>query len=292
MILQFITVTMVDFLKKKYGFKSISTLEGGYSFCDKYLADDFVVKVYNIDEFESLKKRTKFMELLKEMKLRVPKVIDIGVYKEHCYSIVKFIKGDSGKSIVNYDAELHYSIGLEAGKQLRQIHSVKCEEVVDIFDLHKKKIQTIYREYKKLKITFEHEKTFINYINNNISKLKGRTANYLHGDFHLENIAFDSNGYAGAFDFERFKTTDYVREFERICFFSRDISVEFTKGVFEGYEFEEYDILKLYLAMSIFNSLVWAKKYYPEQLEMFKRLSKNILDDYGGFSLQKPKYVE
>ena len=282
---------MVDFLKKKYGFKSIVILKGGYSFCDKYLADNFVVKVYGINELETLKKRKKFMVVLREMGLLVTKIIDIGVFKEQCYSVVEFIQGDSGESIIEYDKKLHYSIGLKAGKQLKKIHSVKCDEKIDIFDLQKKKIQTVYREFKKLKISFEHEKIFINYINNNISKLKGRTANYLHGDFHLENIAFDNSGYKGAFDFERFKITDYVREFERICFFSRGVSVEFTRGVFEGYEFEEYDILKLYLAMSIFNSLVWAKKYYPDQLEMFKRLSSNILDDYDNFSLQKPKYV-
>ncbi len=282
---------MVDFLKKKYGFKSVSALEGGYSFCDKYLADNYVVKVYDIKEFESLKERIKFMKVLTGLNLLVPKVIDIGVFKEYCYSVVEFIEGDSGESILKYDSDLHYSIGVKAGKQLKKIHSVNCEEEIDVFDLHKKKIQATYREFKKLKISFDHEKTFINYINNNISKLKGRPANYLHGDFHLENIAFDNSGYKGAFDFERFKITDYVREFERICFFSRDISVEFTKGVFEGYCFEEYDILKLYLAMSIFNSLVWAKKNYPDQLEMFKRLSTNILDDYDGFALQKPIYM-
>jgi len=146
--------------------------------------------------------------------------------------------------------------------------------------------------FKKTGIEYEHEKLCINYINNHIYLLKDRRTYLLHGDYHVENMSFDETGYLGAFDFERNKKTDYVRDLERVLVFTRQFSLPFTKGFLKGYDFKEYEILKLYLVMGIFNSFIWAYKDYPDDIPMFKELADMIISDFDGLRANTPLYME
>ncbi|XMB67211.1 phosphotransferase [Mycoplasmatota bacterium zrk1] len=132
----------------------------------------------------------------------------------------------------------------------------------------------------------------VEFIRNNLYILKDRKAQFLHGDFHLENSVFDENGYIGCYDFNRCKYSDYVIEFERASVFSRSFSLEYVIGLFDGYEFtkDEFIVLRLYLAMGLFNSVVWTYKYYPEQMDDNDSLIEMILEDYDDFKLEVPKY--
>lgn len=282
---------MIDYLKHKYNLHDIVPLEGGYSFCKKFKTSKYVIKIFPLSEYEFMKKRLSFLDKLLKLELKVPVVFSYGTYKDECYQILSFIDGMSGKELSKLPLNTQYDIGVESGKELKAYHTVSMSDSVDIYKQHKEKIFKIFSEYKKLKISFEHEKLCINYINNNLYLLKGRKTYILHGDFHAENLAFDENGLNGAFDFERYKETDYVRDFERVMVFTREHSLQFVKGFLNGYGFSEFKILKLYLVMGIFNSLVWSRKYYPDQEEYFVKLANRVMDDFDALKSDTPVYL-
>lgn len=283
---------MIDYIKRKYGIKEITPLEGGYSFCDKYKADDCVLKIFDIDEYDRLVERMKFMTFLFEKGLKVPKIIGYGKKNDKCFQLVEYLKGETGDILSTYKKELQYKIGYEAGKDLVSYHTYEKPEQIDIYRFHKDKFKKIYQTYKEQGISFIYEKECLRYVNNNLYLLKDRPTYQLHGDYHPENMCFNVDGYVGAYDFERNKKTDYVREFERALYFTRQFSVDYVKGFLDGYEFKEYNVLKLYLVMSIFNSFVWASLYYPEQLPEFDRYSRIVVEDFDMLRSTKPLYLE
>ncbi len=282
---------MIDYIKGKHNLKHVEPLKGGYSFCDKYKADDYIVKIFDISEYPKLVERMRFMSHLYNKGLRVPCIVAYGKNKEYCYQMLSYLSGDTGNIISNYPKPNQYNIGYEAGKELKEYHKYPLPNQIDIYEFHKQKYEKIQDEFNSLNIHFKYEKECIVYVEKNLKLLKGRTTYQLHGDYHPENMAYTIDGYIGAYDFERNKKTDYVREFERTLYFSRQFSVEFVKGFLEGYEFKEFDVLKLYLVISIFNSFVWAAKYYPKQLEEFHTYSETVVEDFDFLKSDKPLYL-
>ena len=282
---------MIEYLVEKYNLKNVRPLEGGYSFCDKYRTDDAVIKIFDVEHYDRVESRVAFMRKLHESGLKVPSVISYGKHNDKCYQIVEFIDGSSGESLADLPSETQYKIGVEAGKELRRFHSISEPFDNDVYGRTKEKVKRLVSKYKELDLKFEKEKVVLNYITSHLYLLKDRQARHLHGDFHPENMAFDENGYNGVYDFERDEYEDYVRDFERTLFFTRDYSLEYAKGFLEGSEFEEYEILKLYLAISIFASLNWSTVYYPKQYDEFIKCSLQVIDDFNDFKDERPKYM-
>lgn len=287
----------LEHIKNKHNIPELIKLEGGYSFDEKYhfYSDGhFTLKVYNIEQSESVKRKLEFMKKYFKLGVKCPEVVSYGEIEDKCYSIVTFIEGETGSDITKYSDELQYNVGFDSGKELKIIHSIESDKTIDIYDFHKDKFDRIYKEVKDLGIEIYNEKVVLDFINNNIHLLKNRPTKVLHGDFHLENSVFNENGYVGCYDFNRLKITDPIREFERSSVFSREFSIPYVKGLFDGYGFDKNDfkILKIYLAMGLFNAALWTYKYFPEQTEFNHKLDKMILDDYDNFNRDLPVWYK
>ncbi len=293
-------MSYTNYIKNKYCIDKLLKLEGGYSFDEKYhyFKDDnhFVLKIYDIKEADKVSDKVEQMKELFSLGVKCPKVFEFKILEDYgkCFTIYNFIEGDTGETIVNYDKELQYQVGYASGKELLLIHSLKTDRVRDVYAHYSQKFERIYAECKSLGLSIENEELIVTFINKNLHILKGRKTYFLHGDYHLENSVFDENGYIGCYDFNRFDYDDYISEFERASVFSRSFCLEYTLGLFDGYGFtyEDFSILRLYLAMSIFNSLYWTHKHYPEQLEYNLKLTKMVLNDYDYFKKEVPSYYK
>ncbi|XMB85998.1 aminoglycoside phosphotransferase family protein [Mycoplasmatota bacterium WC44] len=291
---------MSDYLKiikEKHNIKELILLEGGYSFDEKYhfySNSHYTLKIYDISQSDSVKRKLKVMKKFLEMGVRCPEVICYGEVDNKCYSIVTFIEGETGQEIVKYSNDLQYEVGLASGKELKIMHSLEYDESIDIYEFHKSKFERVYNEVKELGIKIEKEQIILDFIHDNLDLLRNRPTKILHGDYHLENSVYNNMGYVGCYDFNRMKVTDPIRDFERSSVFSREFSVPYVKGLFDGYGFnkDNFKILKIYLALGIFNATLWTYKLFPDQIDHDNQLTKMILDDYNDFKLDVPKWYK
>jgi aminoglycoside phosphotransferase (APT) family kinase protein len=116
-----------------------------------------------------------------------------------------------------------------------------------------------------------------------------------HDDFHVGNIIMNNKRYAGVIDFNRYDWGDPIHEFYKLAWFSTEVSISFSVGQIRGY----YDnrvpkyfwrLYSLYVAMSIFPTIVWFLSTQPNRVDYMKNRVNAILKDHKYFELLKPKW--
>jgi hypothetical protein len=97
-------------------------------------------------------------------------------------------------------------------------------------------------------------------------------------------------------DFGRHDWGDPFHEFLKVGLFSRGQSVPFSIGQIKGYFHDSepgdnfWELYSLYLAMSLFSSVVWTLKLMPESMDDMLEKIYRILDDHDHFDRIKPKW--
>ena len=78
------------------------------------------------------------------------------------------------------------SLGLDAGKILKQLHSFPAPEGVEDWEqLFNKKIDRKIRQYRECPLQYENGEAFIQYLEENRQCLVGRPQCRQHGDYHV-----------------------------------------------------------------------------------------------------------
>ena len=104
-----------------------------------------------------------------------------------------------------------------------------------------------------------------------------------HDDFHPGNIVIDHGRFAALIDFNRSDYGDPYEDHRKLPWFTVPVSVAFAQGTLVGY-FDApepppdfWPRYTLHVAMSAWDSVLWAADYYPEQLADFRERSSAIL---------------
>ena len=216
-----------------------------------------------------------------------------------CYSLLSYLPGENAEEALPRLPETQqFAIGFVAGQELLKLHKVRHPD--KDFDWPRRRTTKYLRHIegaRELDLAFAGQEEVEDYVDANLDLLGKAPVRFQHDDYHAANLIVHKGRFAGVVDFNRFDWGDPVEDFYKLPWFSRPVSTPFARGQVQGYlsrgvptEFwRRYD---LYVAMSLHGSLVWAHRYYPKQLGMFRRRIKEILDTHDFRSSGPPTWYE
>ncbi len=287
-----------------HGNISIDEITKGYSPERKFMVrsrdhSKNILRTTQIKNFERKKTEYDLLQRLRKTKVKCPMPIAVGLSQslEIAYLLITYIDGYDAKEALPLITEKEqYHAGLEAGKELHKINDLRAPSAVEPWYMRKQKKYYLYlNKYKKNFIKVKGEYKIISFIEHNM-QLMDNSPNYLqHDDFHVGNIIMKNKRYAGIIDFNRYDWGDPIHEFYKVAWFSSEISIPFSIGQIQGYYNNRvpknfWQLYSLYVAMSIFPTVVWFQTAQPNRIDYMKNRTNVILEDHKYFELLKPKW--
>lgn len=286
------------------GYTSIVPILEGYSSDGKYIVEKghkrFLLRTFKIAEFERKSEEFSALEMMIARGVKCSSPIEIGILKENsmAYMLLSFIDGiDGEKSVLKLNTREQYTLGIEAGVELRKINSVEAPPTSPDWNQRKlAKHERYLSKYWDGDIRIEHDKKIERFIEENILLMRGRPNRFQHDDFHIRNLVINGNELAGVIDFGRFDWGDPIHEFLKVGQFSSQVSIPFSvgqiHGYFQGYEPDDdfWSLYSLYLAMAVFSSVVWTKNVCPDEMPEMEKILERMIKDHEGFREIKPSW--
>lgn len=246
------------------------------------------------------RKKVEFEMMQRVAKLGVPmcQPIEFGVCDEGVYSLQSWIEGKDAEEVISLlgDTE-QYLYGIEAGRILKQIHSVSISSLHEDWEIRfNRKIDRNIQIYHDCPINYENGQAFIDYINANRHLLKGRPQCYQHGDYHIGNMMIDKEGMLQIIDFDRDDYGDPWEEFNRIVWCAQKAPL-FASGMINGYF--DYDVpmdfwrlLALYISSNTLSSIPWAIPFGQSEIDTMIKLGKDVLNWYDDMKNPVPTWYK
>lgn len=191
-----------------------------------------------------------------------------------------------------------YSIGLLAGKMLREIHSIPVrdkftptkEERIE----HKR---NKLRLYETSYVRAEGDEDVLEFAKANLDRILNLPAVYKHGDFHSGNLILTPEGSLGLIDFNRIDCGDRYEDFRHIQLQDAARSVPFATGVIDGYfdaavPDEFWDVLAFYVAQTSMTAINWAERFGFDEIESMQQKFHRAYKDYTGYKNNVPAWYE
>lgn len=282
-------------------FASKTLIDKGWSGDKKYKVTtaDGVVYLYRVspaEQYERKKHEYEYMQRVAELGIPMCLPIEFGQNDEGVYSIQSFIHGgDAEEMIVGMTNERVYSYGVDAGRILKKMHSVKApDDVPDWEERFNQKIDRKLKMYAECPLKYEDGDRFIEFIASHRHLLKNRPQTYHHGDYHIGNMMIGNDGLLYIIDFNRCDVGDPWEEFNRIVWCAQ-VSPRFASGMVDGYfdgkpPMEFWEILALYISSNTLSSLPWAIPFGEKEIDTMTNQAKEVLDWYDGMINVVPKW--
>ncbi len=285
--------------------KTIEEIHKGWSEDIKYYVEDdhtnkYILRLSHIDNYDIKKIEYDYLKQLSIFNLNISIPLDFGVCNKgkNSYIILQWIDGrDAIEVLPTLNKQLQYNLGVEAGRILKKIHSLKPNTPQELWkDKYKRKIDCGIKSYKESGYSVDYEKDIINYIRENEMYLKDREVCFQHGDFHLGNMVIDKDNNLGIIDFNRCSFGDPWEEYDRYTF-TWDNSIDFANGQIHGYfnnnvPDEFFRLICLYNARNSLASIPWALKFGEAELRVaLKNIEKNY-KVYNGYKDYIPAWYK
>ena len=283
--------------------QEISKIQKGFSDEEKFIiktaSDTYLLRISSAKKFSRKKEEFRIMEKLFAKGVNCNKPIDMFTGKEDnkIYTLFSFLPGnDAEENICKLAESTQFEIGFYAGQDLKIINSL----VKHTNSWKKRKLakhEYYLTHYLKNEYSFENDDKVIKFIESNCDKIESASDRFQHDDFHLGNIIINRCKYSGILDFNRYDWGDPLHEFVKLEWFTWPVSKEFTRGEIKGYFGNEKVnediclIISVYIAMSIFSTLVWTLKFHPKTMPFIENRMKSILDSYEYFDRIKPEWI-
>ncbi len=278
-------------------------IEKGWSGDKKYRMTDehggiCLLRVSDISEYE--RKKAQFDRMQQVAALGVPmcRPVEFGLCEEGVYSIQSWIEGSDAEEILPHMSEREqYAYGLDAGRILKRIHSIKAPEGIEDWESRfNRKLDRKLKMYEECPLKYENGQAFVDFIAANRRLLNDRPQVYQHGDYHIGNMMIGKDGRLYIIDFDRNDYGDPWEEFNRIVWCAQ-AAPPFASGMVDGY-FEKtvpedfWRLLALYIASNTLSSLPWAIPFGEKEIETMQRQAREVLLWYDGMKRVLPGWYQ
>ncbi|WP_332645339.1 aminoglycoside phosphotransferase family protein [Lysinibacillus sp. 54212] len=287
-------------------YKDIIKIDKGFSLEEKYIislqdsVERYLLRLFPINQLENKMNELDILRRIEAINVKAIRAIEVGEIAGKGYMISTYIEGNDGEMVLPKLAPSdQYQIGLEAGRELYKMHKLHApEHIQPWFERKRIKHNHYIGSYKKCGIKLDQDEKIMQFINQHMHLMLGRPNIFQHDDFHPGNLIIKNNLLAGIIDFGRYDYGDPIHEFLKIGIFTRNISVPFSIGQINGYFQREappkefWQLYSLYLAMSVFSSIVWTLKVVPDDIENMLEKIDRILKDHDYFNRAQPSWYE
>lgn len=293
-------IESIDYLKNA---ETMVEITKGFSADKKYILDDrFLLRVFSKKDEASRRNEFECIDRLNSYSNYVPKTIDFGTVTELdlSYMILSYLPGRDGEEeLPNLTETEQYDAGYTAGRELKKLHSLTAPSTTPVwFETKKKKSDKYLLELKAVPVEETLKQLLENYIHGHEHLMMNRPSTFQHDDYHPSNLLINEKGFSGVIDFQRMDWGDPLHDLTKIGFFAKRISVQFSKGVIDGYHEGTtvnnhfWALYSLYSAMHIVSALVWGRKLGIEQYDKLYSYSLEVLHDHDQFKRMIPSWYE
>lgn len=276
------------------------SLEEKYSIAVPHSPEKYLLRFFPINQLEEKTNEIKILQSMQSLNVKATRAIDVGEVAGKGYMITTFIEGADGEeALPMLSSSDQFKIGFEAGRELNKMHQLQAPNHIRSWSERKRTKHYRYIEfYKKCGIRFEQDEKIMEFIDQRINLMVERPNIFQHDDFHPANLIIDNDHFAGIIDFGRYDYGDPIHEFLKIGMFTRNISIPFSIGQIKGYfngedpSDEFWNLYSLYLAMSIFSSIVWILKVAENDIDNMLEKINGLLKDHDYFNKIQPSWYE
>lgn len=256
----------------------------------------YLLRISPLEQYERKKNEFERMQCAAALGIPMCLPVEFGTCKEGIYSLQSWIDGaDAEKIVPTLSDTEQYVYGLEAGRILRQIHSVPAPKPQEDWEIRfNRKLDRKIKTYEACPIKYESGQAFIDYINTNRNLLKDRPQCYQHGDYHIGNMMIDRNGKLQIIDFDRSDVGDPWEEFNRIVWCAQKTPL-FASGLVNGYFNGEvplkfWQLLALYISSNTLSSAAWAIPFGQREIDTMLKQAKDVLLWYDNMRTLVPTW--
>lgn len=188
----------------------IEKINKGWSDDSKFYIEDYcgnklLLRISDISEFYNKSKEFEFIKKCNKLNFSMSHAIEIGICnnENNIYMLLTWVEGSSLVDVLrNFTNQEQYALGLQSGKILNEIHSIKYEDTNGCIAENKKiKILTNIARYEDNINRIEKDQLGIDFIKNNIEKINLLAPVYKHGDYHVGNLVLTTSDTIGVIDF-------------------------------------------------------------------------------------------
>ncbi len=215
--------------------------------------------------------------------------VEVGVYLEDTmvYSLYNFFCGDNlARRLPDFSTSHQLSFGIEAGKQLKKIHSI-LPDSEDTPNVHEDMFLILTRLEEK-GIKYEGFKEASEFMKKYHSLPENRPVTAVHGNFSANALFLDRDLNVGLLPLNTAQWDDPVSDLVSL---SDSYSLPFIKGVFKGLYNGElpkdfFELLCFYSSYRALSDIDAARN--KEDLEIALIRAKKISDDYEKYQSSIP----
>ena len=287
----------------RYEFVSKQLIEKGWSDDKKYCVADaggnkYLMRVSPIAQYEAKKKEYEYMGKVADLGVAMCRPLEFGTSPEGVYSIQTWIDGaDAEKVIGGLAIEAQYAYGLQAGRMLKQIHTIPAPEGTEDWETYfNRKADSKIDMYALCPVKYENGQAFIDYVNANRHLLRGRPSVYQHGDYHIGNMMIGSDKRLYIIDFNRNSFGDPWEEFNRIVWCAQAAPI-FATGIVNAY-FDNavptafWKLLALYISCNTLSSAPWALRFGEKEVQGMLKQGRDVLEWYDDMRSVVPTWYK
>ena len=293
----------MESLSERLGCVLAAPLSKGWSRDRKYVleggdGEKYLLRLSDAALYEKKKQQFALLKKLAVLGLNCSRPVDFGTLDDgSVYTVLTYLEGtDGAETVSGMDDISAYSLGTEAGRALKKLHSLPIPP-------QEKSWGERYREKQPRKIdallrcgyTLPQQEKILSYYRSNCAIMEDRPLSFTHGDYHLGNMIV-KNGRIGIIDFDKAGAADPYDDLKPFCW-NVMVSGYFETGLVNGYFDNDipkdfFPILKFYTTESLVSHLPWAIGFGQSEIDTAYRVAKLQMCWYADFTLTVPTWYK
>ncbi len=283
----------------------VEPVNKGWSADRKYIVtteagEKLLLRVADIEKFDAKKKEYEIIEKYSHLGIRMSMPLEFGTCNDNknVYMLLTWLEGeDLEKVLPGLSKDDQYSLGRQAGKILRKIHSIPLDKEGIPTKTKKEKKLFQLSQYEESDVRIPNDGTAIAYVKENIDMIWRVPPVYMHGDYHPGNLIFSEGAPIGVIDFNRWEVGDPYEEFYKLESFGLESSVPYCRGQIDAY-FDDnvpMDFWKanaVYVAHASLFSIKWAAQFGQKDIDGMVERAQRSFKHYDDFRRIVPDWYE